>query len=121
METGDTSNKIICEERDFQAVLAMIKVLAKHSSKVFSELPQEESKPSRLNRKEKFLYALPKNFNRQKYLEVAKKLNIPAKTAEGYITGFIKANLIHREQQDTYINLSIEENKDVEDVEDAED
>lgn len=71
-----------------------------------------------MNRKEKFLYALPRNFNRQKYLEVAKSLKIPAKTAEGYITSFIKANLIHREQQDTYINLSIEENKDVEDAED---
>lgn len=61
---------------------------------------------------------LPKHFNRQKYLEVAKKLNIPAKTAEGYITGFIKSNLIHREQQDTYTNLSIEENKDVEEIKD---
>ena len=118
LETGDTSNKLICEERDFQASLAMIKVLVKHSSKVFGELPQEETKPSRMNRKEKFLYALPRNFNRQKYLEVAKSLKIPAKTAEGYITSFIKANLIHREQQDTYINLSIEENKDVEDAED---
>ncbi|MCK0131464.1 YfjI family protein [Flavobacteriaceae bacterium F08102] len=118
LETGDTSNKLICEERDFQTALAMIKVLVKHSSKVFGELPQEETKPTRMNRKEKFLYALPRNFNRQKYLEVAKKLNIPAKTAEGYITGFIKSNLIHREQQDTYTNLSIEENEDVEEIKD---
>ncbi|WP_417620060.1 DUF3987 domain-containing protein [Oceanihabitans sediminis] len=114
-QTGDTSNKLICEERDFQASLAMIKVLVKHSSKVFGELPQEETKPTRKNRKEKFLYALPRNFNRQKYLEVAKKLNIPAKTAEGYITSFIKANLIHREQKDTYINLAIEEVEEMED------
>lgn len=117
-QTGDTSNKLICEQRDFNTTLEMIKVLIIHSSKVFSELPAEEQKPSRKNRKEKFLYALPKNFNRQKYLEVAKSLKIPAKTAEGYITSFIKANLIHREQQDNYINLSIEENKDVEDAED---
>ncbi|HLW33235.1 MAG TPA: DUF3987 domain-containing protein [Aequorivita sp.] len=118
LETGDTSNKLVCEERDFQTALAMIKVLVKHSSKVFGELPQEETKPTRMNRKEKFLYALPRNFNRQKYLEVAKDLSIPAKTAEGYITSFIKANLIHREQQDIYINLSIEENKDVEEIKD---
>ena len=71
-----------------------------------------------MNRKEKFLHALPKHFNRQKYLEVAKKLNIPAKTAEGYITSFVKSNLIHREQQDTYTNLSIEENEDVEEIKD---
>jgi len=99
-------------------IKGMIKVLVKHSSKVFGELPQEETKPSRMNRKEKFLYALPKNFNRQKYLQVAKNLNIPAKTAEGYITSFIKANLIHREQQDSYINLSIEENEDIKEAKD---
>ena len=71
-----------------------------------------------MNRKEKFLHALPKHFNRQKYLEVAERLNIPAKIAEGYITSFIKSNLIHREQQDTYVNLTTEENKEVEDAKD---
>ena len=118
METGDTSKKLICEERDFQAALEMVKVLIKHSSKVFGELPQEESKPSRMNKKEKFLYALPHNFNRQKYLEVANTLSIPAKTAEGYITAFAKSGLIHRESQDNYINTSLE---DIQDSKDAED
>ena len=119
METGDTSKKLICEERDFQAALEMVKVLVKHSSKVFGELPQEESKPSRMNKKEKFLYALPYNFNRQKYLEVANTLSIPAKTAEGYITAFAKSGLIHRESQDNYINTSLEETKDSKDAEDV--
>jgi hypothetical protein len=117
-QTGDTSKKLICEERDFQASLSMVKVLVKHSSKVFGELPQEESKPSRMNKKEKFLYALPYNFNRQKYLEVANTLSIPAKTAEGYITAFAKSGLVHRESQDNYINTSLE---DVQDSKDAED
>lgn len=117
-QTGDTSKKLICEERDFQAALEMVKVLVKHSSKVFGELPQEESKPSRMNKKEKFLYALPHNFNRQKYLEVANTLSIPAKTAEGYITAFAKSGLVHRESQDNYINTSLE---DVQDSKDAED
>jgi hypothetical protein len=116
LETGDISNKLVCEERDFQASLKIIKVLVVHSGKVFSELPEEEQKPSRKNRKEKFLQALPKNFNRQKYLEVAKTLKIPSKTAEGYITNFIKSNLIHREHLDNYINLSIEETEEVKEV-----
>ena len=64
METGETSSKMICEERDFQASLAMVKVLVKHSSKVFAELPEDVQKPTRLNRKEKFLNKLPKHFNR---------------------------------------------------------
>lgn len=87
----------------------MVKVLVKHSSKVFGELPQEEPRPTRRNKKEKFLYALPYNFNRQKYLEVANALSIPAKTAEGYIANFVKSELIHREAHDQYINISIEE------------
>lgn len=118
-QTGDTSHKLICEERDFQAALEMVKVLVKHSSKVFGELPQEESKPSRMNKKEKFLYALPYNFNRQKYLEVANTLSIPAKTAEGYITAFAKSGLIHRESQDNYINTSLEDIQDSKDAEDV--
>ncbi|SHM86564.1 Primase C terminal 2 (PriCT-2) [Cyclobacterium lianum] len=116
METGETSSKMICEERDFQASLAMVKVLVKHSSKVFAELPEDVQKPTRLNRKEKFLNKLPKHFNRQKYLEVAAALSIPHKTAEGYITDFCKSGLLHRESQDNYINTSIEDTQDSEDA-----
>jgi hypothetical protein len=119
METGETSSKMICEERDFQASLDMVKVLVKHSSKVFGELPEDIQKPTRLNRKEKFLNKLPKHFNRQKYLEVATALSIPHKTAEGYITDFCKSGLLHRESQDNYINTSIEENEDVKDTKEA--
>lgn len=115
-QTGDTSKKLICEERDFQASLSMVKVLVKHSSKVFGELPQEEPKPSRMNKKEKFLYALPHTFNRQKYLEVAKAMSIPAKTAEGYIANFVKSGLIHREAHDQYINSSLEESQDSKEI-----
>lgn len=110
LETGDTSSQMVCEERDFQAAISMVKVLVKHSSKVFNELPEEEKPTTRKNRKQKYLDALPKNFNRQKYLEVAKNMNIPDKTAEGYITEFSKKGLIHREMQDHYINLSIDDN-----------
>lgn len=110
LETGDTSTQVICEERDFQAAISMVKVLVKHSSKVFNELPEDEKPPSRKNRKQKFLEALPKNFNRQKYLEVAKALNVADKTAEGYITEFAKKGLIHREMQDHYLNLSVDDN-----------
>mgnify|MGYP005749114873 CR=1 FL=1 len=118
METGDTSQKLMCEERDFQSSLSMVKVLVKHSSKVFGELPQEGPKPTRMNKKEKFLYALPHTFNRQKYLEVANAMEIPAKTAEGYISNFVKTALIHREAHDLYINTSLEEVKDLMEVKD---
>lgn len=109
-ETGELPEQIICAQNDFQTVIEMIKVLLQHSGKVFSELPEEIKPPKRKNRKEKFLQQLPHSFNRQKYLEVAKMLAIPDKTAEGYITEFVKKGLVHRESQDQYINLFVEEN-----------
>jgi len=54
--------------------------------------------------------------NWKKYLEVAKAMNIPAKTAEGYITNFVKSGLIHREAHDQYINTSLEESKDSKEI-----
>lgn len=118
LETGDTSTQIICEERDFQTALAMVRVLVKHSAKVFTELPEDVKPSPRKNRKQKFLDALPQEFNRQQYLEVAKQMNIPDKTAEGYITEFGKSGLIHREKQDHYININYQENKEVKDSQD---
>ena len=118
METGEVSTRILCEEKDFQSALDMIKVLVKHSSKVFSDLPADIQPAKRKNRKEKFLNGLPRTFNRKKYLEVANRLSIPNKTAEGYITEFNKKGLIHRERQDHYINSSMPEFQDTEDSKD---
>jgi hypothetical protein len=107
METGEINPKICCQERDFQTALAIVKVLVKHSSKVFAELPEEVKMVKKSNRKEKFLLTLPKTFNRQQYLEVARQLSITDKTAEAYITEFCKKGLLHREHQDHYINNAI--------------
>lgn len=72
-----------------------------------------------MNKKEKFLNSLPRNFNRQKYLEVASGYGIPGKTAEGYIASFKKAGLIHHEAQDHYINLTVEEFEEVKEMDDG--
>ena len=125
MEHGELPDRIICEERDFQSTLEIIRVLVKHASKVFSELPEDAPLPKRKNQKEKFLDALPASFNRQDYLKIAASMSIPDKTAEGYITMFAKKGLIHREKQDHYFNLNRKvthsgtgETKDAEEVKD---
>lgn len=112
-ENGDISPRIHCEEQDFQSALDMIKVLLKHASKVFSELPEDIKPARKKNRKERYLEALPHTFNRQKYLQVASALSIAHKTAEGYITEFFRKGLIHREHQDHYINLTHAESQEI--------
>lgn len=104
MEDGDVNQVRYCEDIDFDNTLEMISVLVKHSSKVFNDLPIEQKEVKRANRKERFLEALPYQFSRQDYLNIADKNKIPHKTAEGYITKFVDAGLIHREAHNTYTN-----------------
>ncbi|MBU3823132.1 DUF3987 domain-containing protein [Flavobacteriaceae bacterium XHP0103] len=104
MEDGDVNQVRYCEDIDFDNTLEMISVLVKHSSKVFNDLPIEQKEVKRANRKERFLEALPYQFTRQDYLNIADKNKIPHKTAEGYITKFVDAGLIHREAHNNYTN-----------------
>jgi len=104
MDDGDVNQVKECEDVDFQNALTIIAILVKHSSKVFNDLPIEQKAVKRLNRKERFLESLPKHFSRQDYLDLATKQNIPHKTAEGYITKFVDAGLIHREAHNNYSN-----------------
>ncbi|UAB75624.1 DUF3987 domain-containing protein [Mesoflavibacter sp. SCSIO 43206] len=104
LEDGDVNQVRYCEDIDFENTLEMISVLVKHSSKVFNDLPIEQKEIKRANRKERFLEALPYQFTRQDYLNIADKNKIPHKTAEGYITKFVDAGLIHREAHNNYTN-----------------
>lgn len=106
MEDGDVNQVKECEDIDFNNALSCIKVLVKHSSKVFNDLPIEQKSTKRLNRKERFLESLPKEFNRQEYLDIADQCQIPHKTAEGYITKFVEVALLYREAHGQYINPS---------------
>jgi hypothetical protein len=106
LETGNFTEIQFCRDDDFQAVLSMIRVLVRHASHVYSELPVDEKPTKPKDKKEKFLDRLPKTFTRQIYLELAKTLSIPARTAEKYISAFSDKGLIFREQHGNYINLS---------------
>ena len=102
MEDGDVNKTKECQDVDFDNALEMVKVLVKHSSKVFNDLPIEPKKQKRMNKKERFLETLPNEFTRQDYLAKADELGIPHKTAEGYITAFVKSALIHRDSHSKY-------------------
>ena len=104
LETGDVSSQIVCDDTDFNNTIQIVKLLVKHAAKVYSDLPEEPAKAKPKNRKERFLDALPYEFNRQGYLAIAKSMNIPDKSAQGYITDFVKAGVLDKPGQDQYIN-----------------
>lgn len=104
IESGDFSDTQVCSDTDFQNALSMVRILVKHSSHVFSELP-EDIKPNRpKDRKEQFLDKLPGKFTRQDYHNLAKSLSILERTSDRYMTTFCEKGLILREQLGTFSN-----------------
>lgn len=95
--------ELLCNDVDFENAIELVKVLIQHSSKVFSELPDERLSSDRSTRKTKFFEALPAEFNRQGYLEVARTLSIPDRTVERYVTDLCNTGLIIRTKQDNYL------------------
>lgn len=112
-EDGDLSNPRVCLDEDFNNALAMVTVLIKHSSKVFSSLPKDDNPVTYKNRKEQFLNKLPYKFTTREYVIIGQDLNIPNKTAEAYITEFVKSNLLSREIQGQYINNTATKNEGI--------
>jgi hypothetical protein len=106
LESGDMTTPLSCQDNDFNSALEIIRTLVKHASKVFTDLPEDAPLTMKKNQRELFLDKLPQNFNRKGYLEVAKSLEIADKTAEGYISKFVKSGLVFRSKQDSYEKIS---------------
>ena len=104
MEDGDITKERECSDIDFNNAIEMVTVLIKHSSKVFSTLPTDNKTIKFKNKKEMFLENLPYQFSRQDFLDIALKLEINIKTAEGYITQFVSKGLLIRQFQNNYRN-----------------
>ena len=102
LETGDFSEKQICSDVDFQTALSMVKILVKHSSHVYSELPEDIQPVGKKNKKVQFLDKLPEKFSHQDFIDLAKSISIAERTAVRYITDFCEKGLIRREIQGTY-------------------
>lgn len=107
LETGNFSTKQECQDEDFHATLAMITILIKHSSYVFTQLREPVRRSLKINKKEQFFEKLPATFNHREYINIAKELGIKERSAEGYMKAFCEFSLIRKEQRDKYINLTL--------------
>ena len=80
--------EVVCNDVDFQSVLAMARVLIQHSAHIFAKLPVTQPDTSKSNTTvlcQKFFDLLPSEFNRSTYLSTAERLHISPKTAEKYL------------------------------------
>ena len=102
LDNGEMRSPLVCSDTDFGIAMEMVKVLVQHAAQVFQQLPSDTAAKGKPNQKQQFLNLLPTEFDRQTYLAVALKLNIPAKTAEKQIARFAKTGLIHHFAQNQY-------------------
>lgn len=124
IENGDITQEKVCSDIDFENALKISRILLEHSRKVFLKLPKASIAPGFKNSKEIFIDALPKTFNRQGYLSIAKKLDINEKTAERYIKKLVDDSILNRKSHNNYINTliqDVEKIKETKEVEEAKD
>jgi len=98
------SNPVVCNDTDFQTSMEILKVLLHHAAHVFKQLPQTPSAPAQNpNPKMALFQALPTQFDRKKYIEVAAQLQIPGSTAEKQIARFLNAGLLIKQAHGSYV------------------
>ena len=91
-ETGEFPESLVCSDEDFNTALTISRVLAVHMAKIFDELSLTDGARSanviKTARQKMFYAALPEEFDRQGYLEVAQQIGVPSSTAEKWIHAF---------------------------------
>jgi hypothetical protein len=102
MESQHFTTPLICIDTDFNTALEMVKILVQHAARVFDALPADSAQQPTANPKLALLQALPAQFDRTKYIEIAKQLEIPDSTADKQIARFCNAGLITRQTQGNY-------------------
>lgn len=102
MDNGELQSPLVCSDTDFNTALSMVKILVQHAAQVYQQLPTEAATALPHNQKQQFLDALPAEFSRQTYLNAAKLLGIPPKTAEKHIKRFADSGLIIHFAHDQY-------------------
>lgn len=97
MDSEELETNIIADDKDFTIALDIAQTIIKHAYNLFKTLPKNAKLSGNIpTRKDSFFNKLPKSFTTQDYINSANNLNIPMKTAEGYITEFVKNGLLKR-------------------------
>jgi hypothetical protein len=93
----------VCTDIDFNTVLEMVKILVQHAAKVFSSLPAETQPTQPTNPTMALFQALPQQFEKSRYNEIAAQLQIPESTANKWLTKFVNNNLLIKQAHGSYI------------------
>jgi hypothetical protein len=102
MQTRRFTTPFVCTDTDFNTVLEMVKILVQHAAKVFSALPAENTPTQPNNPTMALFQALPQQFEKARYNEIAAQLQIPESTANKWLTKFVNNNLLIKQAHGSY-------------------
>ena len=92
MDTGDYGSSIVCSDQDFETALTISRTLAVHMAKIYDELCSADFSRTAIvaksAKRQRFLAALPDEFDRQGYLAAAEKVDVPPDTADKWVRAF---------------------------------
>ena len=106
MQDGSFASPLVCNDTDFHTAMEIVKVLVQHAAKIFQMLPSAENTSATDNPKMALYNALPAQFDRAKYIETAKRLQMPESTADKQIARFLNSGLLTRQAHGSYIKTS---------------
>ena len=94
MDTGELTNDLVCSDEDFEIAKTMCSTLIVHAARVFDELAKmglsRSAYVAKTVKRRSFFEALPSEFTRQDYLDVAQRTGVPPSTSEKWIRCFCK-------------------------------
>jgi len=95
-------SKFQCSDVDYKITTSIIEVLIHHTVSIFNQLKQSASTKKIENIKGLYFEKLPDDFNRKTSMEIAGLMQIKEKTAENYLTHFIKTGIMERVEHNHY-------------------
>jgi hypothetical protein len=103
---GFDGKKLVCNEEDYKNAELIISTLLFHMVKVFMQVKKRRRYKLGVNVKQLYYERLPEEFDRTAAMEAAYMLGIKPKTAENYLSEYIKNGLLFKPKHNQYKKTS---------------
>ncbi|HET6245383.1 MAG: DUF3987 domain-containing protein [Bacteroidetes bacterium] len=94
-EWGENRTEILCNDSDFEKSIKIVEYLRIHTMEIYSRFNDKQIKFNN-NEQAKFFYNLPIEFSASEAFKIATNFKIKYKTAESYLSKFVKSGIMYR-------------------------
>lgn len=99
-DNGEVPINMNCSDDDFEIALKLVNIYQEHSAFMYRELPKSNAVSDRTLMN--FLDSLPDEFQRKDAVDIALKINIKERTADGYLAKLVSNGLLEQPKLGIY-------------------